>query len=424
MKKIIVLLMTLCLLMASAMPVLADSQTVTSAVEEFSKLKTSYESGDYEGYTTAYNAILEVTMEFDDNDSEEFETALETAGIDLETYLDELIKAAIIMFTLECRNAYVNEPGALTAYAFTSAYSEMETSYVSGEELEAKFVTAAANLQADYTAALGDMPTENVNKLIEEYGYFELYLLIGLYDDDFADTYNSFKTEMEKYPDFTEEEKEQLIALLECEDLEEVESLLSSALNQGNVIIQIVEPYEGYFFDQTPETAEAFVEAYEAIFNSDTSNEEYEEIADLFFPGIHDEYTAAKELISDSELDNGLNGGGEGEGSGDGDGSGDGTNEEDKADLETDDKLEQDKEEYQEEHKEEQKEEEKEDKVEKEEKVEKEDKEEKVEKEEKADEETDKISPQTGYNTVVLAIAIMMLLSAAGIFVTAKKIRQ
>ena len=155
-----------------------------------------------------------------------------------------------------------------------------------------------------YVEALTYLASDNVMVIYNAYTELQTALMFMSYDDDFAKAMEGFEAVLDIFNEISEEEMEDLAALLVVEDGETAFWDILSDWITANVVDEIGQLYNAYLENPNKETAAALIEYYDSIYNDpEYADEELQETISWFFMDIHDVYAEASALVADEVAD-------------------------------------------------------------------------------------------------------------------------
>lgn len=303
-KRILSLLLVMTLVFACAVPVWADTTPVSTdvqiqaAFEKYAELEEALAVNEYGPMKDAYNALLEMTGEFTDEQSDEFTAVIEDT-VGTMTYLGTMFDAAYTIDAIDKKEAYQADANAATAYAFVQAYDACV-------ERELNLDALYPGVTAVYDMAKSvDMPSENVLKVYE--AYTAVQDTVGYYDESFLEAVAGFEAVLDIYNELTDEEFDDLAALLGVADAEEAYSKVLNDWIFANVEKTLGEVYYAYIENPTKDTASAFVEYYDSLFVEDGlfTEEELDAMANAVafsMDNLKYDYDNAKTLMTEDDM--------------------------------------------------------------------------------------------------------------------------
>ncbi len=334
MKKLLVVILALCMVMMSAMPAFAASGDVLTAqatpdqvapvispkVQEFydafTALKNALNGTDKAAFIQAYNDFEKITEDmedFTDEELEELKVLLDTdeMGIVVEL-LSVGINAGLVKETLNYYDAFTRSPNASTALFFMDYY---ELVFVDEETKDEQLQNTIRGFIPDvddvYTQAQTYIPTQRVLDLYEAHlammDSLEWYDLEGLEmaTQEFMTAFNNIFESDEK---LSADEKQDIADLIGLSYEESVDVMLSDYIT-ACTLVQVGKTYDAFWENPCADTAQMFVDLYDGIYNDESYSDEYLEalISDFFFD-FEDTYEEALAILAgdkDTESESG-----------------------------------------------------------------------------------------------------------------------
>ncbi len=331
MKKFLVVLLAISLVMMSVVPAFAAENNVVATqsspdqvvpdsraqqlYDAFVELKNTVYGNDLTAFLKAYDDFEAISTSIDALTDEEAEELVALFGSDMEAMVEELLTVAIVAgfvkgVYLDCEEFKAN-PNTSTA---VMVIEDLESIAFNEETEDDEFSKALRNLITDiddiYKAALEYKPTDRVYKLYDSYYEISDLLEWCLYEDleeatkGFRDAYNNID-------EFTDEEKEQISALIGLPFEEAIEVMICDYID-ACIIVDTGKIYDAYIDNPNKDTAQALVDQYESIFNDESFNDEYlEEQIFEFFYDLEELYLEAKAMLEKTgeDKDNTVSGG-------------------------------------------------------------------------------------------------------------------
>ena len=289
MKKLLVILLLVCMVMMSAVPAFAVSGDVLTTqatpdelppavssdpaiVEAYNivlSVRTAIDNADYQGMVDALEKLGKLIENFSDAQIEEWNEVVEN-NMGLEEYLDIMIDAIAIETVKLYMDEYLADPNFETAYYFVDSYdSAIEEGYPVSQMID--------GAEQAYQKALSDMPAEKIVKIYEAYEAVA-DAVWGPWVEDFDSAIAGFEAVLDDFNALTEEELEQLAVLMGAESGEEAFSWVLSDWINLNICDTMVKYYEDYKANPNKDTAATFVDYYDVIKDGDD-----EELKDLVY---------------------------------------------------------------------------------------------------------------------------------------------
>ena len=306
-KRLLSLAIVLALVMTLGMTVFATGSTTDPAVQAsldaYGKIKTAMENKDIEGLRAATEEFENCNFELSEEQDEEL-----TAMIGDELF-DVILTAGAVVGMDDAKDTFLADKNANTALFYADNYKLLVIDEEWGADTAALIKDMIPDGQAVYEDAKGYLPTENVMKVYNAYAEITFSLQIQSYDEDFLAAFEAFEEVLDIYNELTEEEMEQLAALMEEESGEEAFSVILSDWITANVVHEMGQLFDAYLENPNEDTANAFVEYYDSLYNDpDYVDEELRAVIEAFFGGIHDSYAEAKALADDEQEDDSTTG--------------------------------------------------------------------------------------------------------------------
>ena len=302
-KRLLSLFLVMTLVLAFGMTAFATEATADPAVQAsydaFGKIKTAMENKDLEGLRTA-------TVEFEDCNNELSDEQMEA----LETMVgDELYEvvftAAAVVGLADAKDAFLADKNAETALLYTDNYKLLVIDEDWGADTAGLIKDMIPDGQAVYEEALAYVPGEGVLKVYEAYQNLEVAVMFQSYDEDFLAAFDGFEAVLDIFNELTEDEMAQLASLMGKEDAEDAFSTILADWITANVVHQVGQLYDAYVNDPNEDTASAFVEYYNSIYNDpEYVDEDLRAVVEGFFIDIHDLYEEAKAYGSNDSITN------------------------------------------------------------------------------------------------------------------------
>ena len=288
------------MIMSFGMTAFADEATTDPAVQvsldAYGKIKTAMENKDLEGLRAA-------TEEFENNNNElSEEQEAELQALIGDELMDVLLNAGAVEGMADAKDAFLADKNAETAMYYVDNYEMLVINAEWGTDTAALITDMIPDGQAVYEEAKGYLPGENVLKVYNAYEALRTAVDGGWYDADFLAAMEGFEAVLDIYNELTDEEMAQLAALIGEESAEDAYSAILSDWITANVVRAMGELYEEYVNNPSEETAQAFVEYYDSIYNDpEYVDEDLRAAVEGFFWDIHDVYEEAKELAASGE---------------------------------------------------------------------------------------------------------------------------
>ncbi|MBE6824620.1 MAG: hypothetical protein E7513_04675 [Ruminococcaceae bacterium] len=323
MKKLLVVLLAITLVMMSVVPAFAaendvvatqsspDQVTPDSRVQQlynaFVELKNTLYGNDLTAFLNAYDDFEAISTSIDTLTDEEAEELVALFGSDMEGMVEELLTVAIVAgfvkgVYLDCEE-FKATPNTSTA---VMVIEDLESIAFNEEIEDDEFSKAIRNLISDidevYKEALEYKPTDRVYKLYESY-YDMLDLLEWYLYEDLEETTKEFRDAYNSIDEFTDEEKDQISALIGL-PFEEAIGLMVSDYIEACIIVDTGKIYDAYIDNPCKDTAQALVDQYDGIFNDPSFSDEYlEDLIGEYFYDLEELYLEAKAMLEKDDDD-------------------------------------------------------------------------------------------------------------------------
>lgn len=317
MKKLLVLLLAVCIMAMSVVPAFATQADVAPVstpdqvepeIEVSARVQAYYDAytalvfelngEDFNDLNDAFDNFMNVTSGEEELTEEEYEQLVALFGTeDIWGVVEKLIDVSYISYyVIDMVNAqkdFENDPCFDTAFYYVSIYEEV---FVDSEEDDLKLYVSNFNPDADeiYEDAYGYMPSAEVMALYDAYEMLcdALYYgeddleILQIATDKFADAWNG--------ANFSDEDVQALAAML-YEDPEEVMSILLSDYIDACIIVETGKLYNAYLENPDADTAQALVDMYDSIFEDETYDN-VQWLLEWFIPDLAEVYDEAVQL--------------------------------------------------------------------------------------------------------------------------------
>ena len=275
-KKLLVFITVICMMFACGTSVFAAEKVsedayVQAAYEAYLAIGDAlYTTGDYAALKAAYTELGNATTDIEkEAKSAEWNQVIENNG-GVEKYVNDVMNMAFTMMVFE--ESIEDEPGLMAdykaapdlkkAYELVDTYEVMEADNVLMDKMadDLSVADVYAQAEADVTAAGSDV-----------IAVYEAYVLVNdavTYADDFDEAIAAFETVLDIFNEgLDDKEKADLAVLVGAKDWEETFSIILGDWVNLNVAAQTIDVGEAFVNDPNEETAKAFIEQYDAIFN-------------------------------------------------------------------------------------------------------------------------------------------------------------
>ena len=295
MKKLVGIILVLCLMFSLAGISLAvtEDPEVLAAYNDYKAIETALTGTDYDALKAAVDGLDEKTMQFSDEENEEWNRVVEEE-VGLDAYFETVVSAATIIYAADTAEAFSNDPNAGTAMEFMGAYSDAKAAGLPVDEMKPELI-------ALYTEAEAYLPTDNVLKVYE--AFYQVTEAVSYGDiEELKLAAAGYEEVLDVYENLSEEELEQLSELFGLDGAEDAKLQIDQAWETVKNIIEVVDAYEAYLADENPEKAKALIAAvdkYDELTNGDRN------LIGMFYADIDDAYALAEETIANGAEDDG-----------------------------------------------------------------------------------------------------------------------
>lgn len=276
----------------------SEDPEIQAAYDAYKAMEAAYAAYDYAAMKVAVTELDDLTFDFDDQQTEEWEQLVKNT-IGYQAFLEAALSANAIVNTVNAYEAFMADKNAATAKAYIELYEEVTVEW----DLEVdKYVPGTAAAYED--AKANYLPDENVVKLYDAYKAIEEVLALSWYDEDFFEAYDGFEAVLDIFNELTEEELGELAVLMGVENGEAAWNKIFIDWINANLVKELGAVYDEYNSDPNTDTARAFVDKYESILN-DTgflTDDDKAVILAFFDESV---YEGAKELLA-ADVDEGV----------------------------------------------------------------------------------------------------------------------
>lgn len=319
-KRILGLVLVMILVLASAMPVFADTEgtiapaaeaKATTAVSEDAQVQAAYDAycamvdsmkvNEYGPTKDYYEQYMSITEGFNDEQQAEWDSVVEK-NIGVEEALSNLYDASLIVNTVALKEAYQKNPdNAKTAYEFVLAYEACVDAGIAIDKMD-------AGIESVYeTAKETDLPSENAMAVYEAY----VDVAKALDSENPAElsaAIKSFEKVVETYNNLTKNEFNDIAELLEIQsddpemsDGEYAAEIIFADWLDINILDSVNKVYNKYLDNPNAENAAALIDVYDLVFPENEDDEVIsKELAYAFFPDLDDVYAEALALLDEN----------------------------------------------------------------------------------------------------------------------------
>jgi hypothetical protein len=269
----------------NAAPAASEDAQVQATYDAFEEMAAAYDSGDYAAMKAARETFWASQEEFTEAQTAEWENIIENT-IGQGRYDTVTIDAGWLVDYFEpAYNAFSTEKNVHNAYDYVNVYE-----YMDWVDIDKFFADASAL----YAEAKPMSPTsENVIKVYETYEDMMFWFTNEGPDCTFfEEEFEAFEGLLEVYNEFTEDEFTQLAGLLEVADGEEAYYKILGDWILINVTVELNNLGDAFSDSYSADDAEAFVEYYDSIIDSEMFTEEELELV-IYKWGFDDVYEEA-----------------------------------------------------------------------------------------------------------------------------------
>lgn len=326
MKKIIItLFLVLCLMLASVVPAFATSQTGLGATPDQAPKLSENVQNVYDAYVKLLNlideknidALPEAITEFEDVfykvedfTEEELDQISDVMGTDamnaMFMLIDPYISANIVVVFNEYYSEYKNTPNTRTAYRYIEYYDSIfnEPEY-KDEQVEAVIREFFPDADELYSDALADIPVGQVIDFYDAYVQIVDAIEMGGVEE-LQDAVDNFLKVHSSIEVLAPQDKQQIEELFSMPYEDAMAEAVDRYIN-ANIILEIEKCINDFYDNENVQTAQAVVDMYNSIYNSDDfKSESLEDDIDTYFYGSFEEiyYYALEYIDSESVIDN------------------------------------------------------------------------------------------------------------------------
>ena len=273
----------------------------------------------YDAYTAVHSALAGNTLSELQAAAEGFEAVLGTYNglseeqmgelaalleVDAETAFSMIfadwISTNVILEADSLYQAYLEDSNAGNAQAFVEYYDSIFNDPDYQDETMQELVRAfISDIDEVYEDAVSNLPSGDVAEVYNAYVALQ-YALESCDVSELQAAAEGFEAALEAYNNLSEEQMAELAALLGV-DAETAFSMIFGDWINTNVVLEADSLYQAYLEDSNSETAQAFVEYYDSIFNNpDYQDEALQELVRAFIFDIDEVYEEAAADIDDS----------------------------------------------------------------------------------------------------------------------------
>ncbi len=302
------------------MEIVSDDPDVQTAYAAYTAIEEAlYISGDYDAMIAGYNTLENITAKIDENEdkSEEWQDVI-TNKVGEEKFINDVFNMAFVMAVFEKEiegetglvEAYKLDPDIKKAYDLVDTYELLKEDKVLMDDMAEDIDGVDSTRKICSTYALAEEDVKNISP--DVIAVYEAYVLVndaisGPWPEDFDEAVSEFEKVLGVFNDELDaKEKADLAVLLDVKDWEEAYNTIINDWINLNVADEMVGLYEAFNADPNEETAKAFVEKYDAIYNDpEYVDEEMRKLVTACFDeDINGVYEEALALLEASEQKN------------------------------------------------------------------------------------------------------------------------
>lgn len=326
MKKIIIsLFLVLCLMLASVVPAFATSQiglgatpdqalklseNVQNVYDVYVKLLNLIDEKNIDALPEAITEFEDVFYKVEDFTEEELDQISDVMGTDamnaMFMLIDPYISANIVVVFNEYYSEYKNTPNTRTAYRYIEYYDSIfnEPEY-KDEQVEAVIREFFPDADELYSDALADIPVGQVIDFYDAYVQIVDAIEMGGVEE-LQDAVDNFLKVHSSIEVLAPQDKQQIEELFSMPYEDAMAEAVDRYIN-ANIILEIEKYINDFYDNENAQTAQAVVDMYNSIYNSDDfKSESLEDDIDTYFYGSFEEiyYYALEYIDSESDIDN------------------------------------------------------------------------------------------------------------------------
>lgn len=280
--------------------VVSEDPAVQAVYDAYNEVAGAYAANEYGPLKDAFEQYNSLVEDLSDEQYEEWQRVINEV-IGYEEALDTVICAAMVIGTVDKKEAYKDNPNAKTAREFVELYEECVAA-------EIEIALFDYDLESTYEQAKNtDMPTDAACKIADAYEEF-LDVMNQCDIDILEEALDKFAAIIEN-TELTPEECEMVAELLgiqsddpDLSDGEYVTNLIVIDVWEASVLLTFDIYYSDYQNNKNEETAKAYVEYCESYLFVDEEDQQIN-LGRLyaFFPDAHDVYEDALAYLDSLE---------------------------------------------------------------------------------------------------------------------------
>jgi|GEM_PF-814863 len=311
-KRLLAVLLALSILLTCTVPVFAQESTSDSDVvvitdevieavyDAHLAEKTALEGSDKDKVIEAFDGFMNIVDTYNEFEREHMEKLADMMGLgvdDARVYiLGVHIDAGIVSEVEDCVRAFTDDPDQGSAYDFVEYYdvifNDPEYSDPDVMALVRRFFPDIDDVRAEAMALL---PSEEVIEVFDAFSDLSASMHSGDLEM-LTEAQEGFDQVQDIISEMSEEDFEALASLIGC-DVEDVDYSLQNLNKYGSTVVEMGKRYNAYSETPDKETAGAFVECYDVIFNDPSDEDEaLRELVREYFYDIDAMYSIARAL--------------------------------------------------------------------------------------------------------------------------------
>lgn len=291
-KKLLSIMLVVIMCIANVMPVFALSEvdpvdpTVQKYIDAYRDLEAVFtsETKDLEALKAAVAASEGIELDMDQ--SEEF-----LEYVDFEDWFLCNVGATNVIEADKYNTAFTNSKSGKTAKDLVEFYEMIISEEYADYGLKETISAWIPGFEAAYEEAKTMLPSENVAAFYD--AFTEVQTQLEGTVDSLREAVEACNVDL--FNEFTDEEKEEFVALMGFTDWEEAFNVVLSDWIDANLVLEVDDAYNAYTGSWSVKDAKAFVEKMNQV------NEMYGEdlsLFEYFFGDLNSVYEEAKELIA------------------------------------------------------------------------------------------------------------------------------
>lgn len=305
MKKVLSVILALCLMFTFTVtafaestpdqvaPSVSDDATIQAAWDALNAIDEAINNADYDAMMAAEDNLYNIIETMSDEQIGKWGELIEEK-MGFEAYMDLIFKIIYVENVKLFMDEYLADTSSVNAYWFVDSYD-----FAKEENLPISQMFDG--IDEVYAQALADMPSEKIIKIHDAYMMVS-DAIWGPWVEDFDAAIAAFEAVLDDFNNLTDEEMDELALLIGAESAEEAYNWILTDWINLNIADTMVQYYNEFIANPNEDTALAFVEYYDAIFDGD--DEELKEIIIWCFDeDIEEVYKEAKALLGEEVKD-------------------------------------------------------------------------------------------------------------------------